>query len=207
MGYWDRFSARPGDNPELKVSVEDGSESFAVEVIRLTCGDDSPAGPGFKAQVISADINMSYPARRQPIPVGSYIRASAPATRAGGSVTLAAFIMPTLLSKPEPQCILSCQDPSNDGFALLVDPSGRAAFWMRDRHGEKIIACDRPMRERQWYLLIATVDAASKHIAVLQRPVAGSHRMEREFSRGRKAGPTAPAGRGRIDLDRRDGTS
>ena len=24
MGYWDRLSARPGDAPELKVSIEDG---------------------------------------------------------------------------------------------------------------------------------------------------------------------------------------
>jgi N,N-dimethylformamidase len=180
MGYWDRFSARPGDNPELKVSVEDGSESFAVELIRLTCGDDSPGGPGFKAQVISADINMSYSARHQAIPAGSYIRASAPTMRAGGSVTLAALVMPTVLSKSEPQCILSCQEPSSDGFALLVDPSGRAAFWIRDSLSEKVIACDRPMRERQWYLLIATFDAASKHAAILQQPVSGWHRMERE---------------------------
>src|SRR5262245_1426635 len=176
MGYWDRFSARPGESPELKVSVEDGSARFVVEMIRLVCGDDSPGGPGFKAQVIPADINASFPARRQAVPVGSYIVASAPKLRAGAAVTLAALVMPTLLAKPGPQCILSCQAKSGEGFALVVDPSGRAAFHVCDGATGTVLACDRPMLERQWYLLIASYDPARRQVLVLQRPVAGSHR-------------------------------
>lgn len=180
MGYWDRFSARPGDNPELKVSVEDGSAQFAVEIIRLTCGDDSPGGPGFKAQVTTADINMSYPARRQPIPAGSHIRAPAPTVDVGSSVTLAALVMPTLLLKSGPQCVLSCQETTGVGFGLLVDPSGSGALWIRDSTGHKAVSCGHPMQERQWYLLIASFDSARKQAVVVQRPISGPHRIEAE---------------------------
>src|SRR5689334_21187834 len=61
VGYWDRFSARPGDEPELKVSIEDGASNFHIELVRLICGDDGPSGPGFKTESITSDVNGGRP--------------------------------------------------------------------------------------------------------------------------------------------------
>src|ERR1051325_5193485 len=105
MGYWDRFSARPGDAPELKVSLEDGSTSFRIDLVRLICGDDGPTGPGFKTQSIASEVNGKYPGRRQAVPAGSYVQIQKLKPIQVGAVTLAALVMPTWITKGVPQCI------------------------------------------------------------------------------------------------------
>src|SRR5262249_9462212 len=147
MGYWDRLSARPGDTPELKVSVEDGSNDFHVELVRLICGDDGPGGPGFKADPVASEVNGSRPGRRQAINAGSYIHVPNLKAIGGDAVTLAALVMPTWIGKNAPQCILSRQHRSATGVALMVDPAGRAALWLHDETNEAMVACDAPMRE------------------------------------------------------------
>lgn len=75
MGYGDRFSARAGDTPELKISIEDGRPSFRIELVRLTCGDDGPNGPGLKAESITSEVNgvRSEAAKTfQPVPMSAY---------------------------------------------------------------------------------------------------------------------------------------
>ncbi|HEX6120023.1 MAG TPA: hypothetical protein VFZ03_11305, partial [Dongiaceae bacterium] len=160
MGYWDRFSARAGDAPELKVSVEDGSTSFRIELVRLACGDDGANGPGFKAHAIASEVNGTYPARRQGIPAGSYIEVPALKPIQADAVTLAALVMPTAIRRGTSQCILSRQHPSMGGIALLMDGVGRAGMWIHDGANDAYIACNASMRQGCWYLLVASFDAS-----------------------------------------------
>lgn len=159
MGYWDRLSARPGDAPELKVSVEDGSRNFRIELQRLICGDDGPKGPGFKAHATTAEVNGVYPARRQTIHAGSYVRVPNLKAIRDGAITLAALVMPTWTGKGSPQCILSRQHRSSKGVALMMDASGRGGFWLHDGTSEALVTCDTPMLDGAWYLLVASFDA------------------------------------------------
>ena len=162
MGYWDRLSARPGDAPELKVSVEDGSQKFQVELVRLVCGDDGPNGPGFKAEPVTSEVNGAYPGRRQSIPAGSYVHIPNLKPIRQDSVTLAALVMPTWIGKQAEQCILSRQHRSSKGVALTMDAGGRGGIWLHDGERETVVACNAAMREGCWYLLVATFDSAAR---------------------------------------------
>jgi N,N-dimethylformamidase len=182
IGYWDRFSARPGDAPELKVSIEDGSTGFRVDLVRLICGDDGPNGPGFKAQTITSEVNGHYPGRHQAIKAGSYVHVPKLKAMQGDAVTLAALVMPTWIGKRALQCVLSRRDGPTKGVALIVDGSGRGGVWLHDGMSEVLVTCDKPMRDGSWYLLIASVDAAQGRIRIRIRqwPIGGAHRIEDE---------------------------
>ena len=197
MGYWDRLSARPGEAPELKVSVEDGSQTFRVEVVRLVCGDDGPGGPGFKTRSITSEVNSVCSARRQAIPVGSYVHIPNLNAIHGESITFAALVMPTSFSRRVMQCIVSRQHRSSKGVALVVDPSGRAGFWLHDGTSEVLVTSDAAMRERSWYLLVASFDASFGKVRILQRPVGEAYRIERDVVEDRSVDlrmPSLPAG-------------
>jgi len=180
MGYWDRFSARPGEVPELKVSIEDGSSKFRVELVRLICGDDSPGGPGFKAQSIPSDLNAVCSGRRQAIHAGSYVHVQNLKAIRGDSITLAALVMPTWIGKRSPQCILSRRHRSSKGVALMLDASGCGGIWLHDGTDEVLATCDAPMREGSWYLLVASFDVLEGKARILQRPIGTPHRIEPE---------------------------
>ena len=180
MGYWDRLSARPGDAPELKVSVEDGSAKFQVELVRLICGDDGPNGPGFKAELIASEVNKAYPGCRQSIPAGSYVLIPNLKPIRQDSVTLAALVMPTSIGKRAEQCILSRRHRSSKGVALTMDAGGQGGIWLHDGEREAVVTCDAAMREGCWYLLVASFDSAQGKIRILQRPIGGSHRIEND---------------------------
>ncbi len=176
MGYWDRFSARPGETPELKVSIEDGSRHFQIELMRLICGDDSPDGPGFKAETVTSEVNGRYAGGRQAIEAGSFV--NIPHLKAvEGSVTLAALVTPTWLGKGRLQCILSRRHRSS-GVALVLDTMGRGGLWIGDGTDEVIVTCDAAMREGGCYLLIASFDSEQHTVRIAQRPAGGPHRVE-----------------------------
>jgi N,N-dimethylformamidase len=197
IGYWDRFSARAGDAPELKVSVEDGSVSFQIELVRLVCGDDSANGPGFKAHSIASEINGTYPARRQSIPAGSYIEVPHLKPIQTDAITLAALVMPTAIGRGTPQCILSRQHASVGGIALLLDGTGRAGLWIHDGTSQAHVICSASMRQGCWYLLAASFDASQGTVRMVQRPLSGNHRIERDGTASEAVSvrmPMLPAG-------------
>ncbi|MGH6893070.1 MAG: N,N-dimethylformamidase beta subunit family domain-containing protein, partial [Dongiaceae bacterium] len=183
MGYWDRFSARPGDAAELKVSVEDGSRNFRIDLVRLVCGDDGPNGPGFKAETITSEVNGAYPGQRQAVHAGSYVHVPNLKAIRSDAITLAALVMPTWIGKGVRQCIVGRRHPSSKGVALMMDALGCGGFWLHDGTDETFVTCDAPMREGSWYLLVASFDAAQGKVRILQRPIGGSHRVERDATK------------------------
>jgi N,N-dimethylformamidase len=65
-------------------------------------------------------------------------------------------------------------------MALAIDPAGRGGLWLHDGTSETLVTCNAAMREGSWYLLIASLDSSAAKVRILQRPVGGGHRIERE---------------------------
>src|SRR5213592_939026 len=70
-GYLDRFSRRPGEHVTCYVSAPAGGE-YRVRLIRVISGDPNPAGPGLQFVDCSDRYDRTFPARHQPISLGSY---------------------------------------------------------------------------------------------------------------------------------------
>ncbi len=128
LGYTDRLSAVPGDAVNFKISAPLAGK-FKARLIRLICGDDSPEGPGFKAENIDSEIDGIYPARQQRIMAGSYVWVTARQPFDLLNFTVQAMIWPTLPGNGKPQAILGNYDAATgSGYALYVDETGCLAF-------------------------------------------------------------------------------
>ncbi len=69
-GYSDRVSARPGETVSFMVNCE--LPNYRVEIVKLICGDTSPAGPSFKEKLLRTPVSGRYKGRRQRLHVGSF---------------------------------------------------------------------------------------------------------------------------------------
>jgi N,N-dimethylformamidase len=183
VGYTDRLSVRPGEAVAFKVSCESGADAYDAEILRLICGDDSPGGPGFKAEPVAASVNGRYPGRRQRVNCGSFGLVPG---RIGGipedGLTVAAVIAPTWLDKHAEQTILACRAPETGaGWRLMLDPAGRPRFEVSDGARGVTVTTERAAPERRWSLVIAALDPGGKSIAIVHRllqPLPGEPAVE-----------------------------
>ena len=68
FGYLDRWTTRPGESLELKVSSVTG---YQMSVVRLVQGDVSDDGPGHREVPQDWSPPRRYPALAQPVTPGS----------------------------------------------------------------------------------------------------------------------------------------
>src|SRR5258708_39701819 len=102
IGYANRFSVRPGEQIRFMVSTD--LPDYDAAIVRLIHGDENPAGPGFKEQLVQTDANRKYTGRKQLAASGSYVVVeNNPALANLGSLTLQAWILPTLPAIGRPQ--------------------------------------------------------------------------------------------------------
>ncbi len=144
--YADRISARPGERVEVKVSADEGVASYRADLVRLWCLDDHRDGPGLQAEVVACDFAGTYPARTQPVRIGSAMVVRHPALAHLAVFRLSLWIWPTLRTST-PQTLAA-----TDRFRLdLVD--GRLAVRLAGttltlpavptrRWTEVVVACD-----------------------------------------------------------------
>lgn len=187
IGYADRMTVRPGETIEFKVSCEAGAAKYRAEIVRLTCGDDRPEGPGFKSSPIDCPANREYPGRRQAIHAGSYVWVPpSPVFDRLGSFSITANIWPTTPEKGE-QILIARRDGTR-GFALVIGPAGDLAL----RVGDRLIGTGKRLRSRQWYALDARYDATTGAIHLIQTPLAGLARDDSSASARGDARMIAP---------------
>jgi len=166
LAYTDRVTAAPGERIEVKVSAPEAG-TYKAKLIRLICGDESPEGPGYKAQDIESPIARDYPARLQPIHYGSHIEFRKGGPQLSGSFTLLAMVLPTLPQKGAAQAIMGNFDAANrSGCSLLIDASGRLAVHLGD---SPQLHLDQAMTDRTWYLVSLAFDASAGSITLRQR--------------------------------------
>jgi len=165
VGYTDRPSVRPGEHLDFKVSCEGGAMEYDTEIVRLICGDDSLQGPGFKAEPVVASVNGRYPGRRQRINVGSfgYVPHGVHISD-GAGFTVAALVWPTWLAKKTDQAVIASRTVAplpGQGWSLLLDAAGHGRFEISNGQRQAAVTNDRPLPERRWSLLIATVQGGT----------------------------------------------
>jgi N,N-dimethylformamidase len=161
VGYVDRFSARPGERIEVKVSST-FSEPYRADLVRIIHGDANPAGPGIKLEELPASFAGTYPSRFQPVHLGScgVVEAVTPLTPPD-ACTIVVRVQPWLLDG-RPQAVLAL----GDGLALSVAADGAIIEAAGSR--AQVAA---PMLERRWYELRVLVSGGRMELrqTALQR--------------------------------------
>ena len=70
-GYADRWSVGHNETIEFKVSSE-LNEPYSVKLVRMTCTDPNPDGPGIIEHDLNAVFSGQFPSRKQPAKLRSY---------------------------------------------------------------------------------------------------------------------------------------
>ena len=70
-GYADRWSVGHNETIEFKVSNE-LNEPYSVRLVRMTCADPNPDGPGIIEYNLNSVFSGQFPSRKQPAKLGSY---------------------------------------------------------------------------------------------------------------------------------------
>lgn len=190
LAYTDKLSVEPGELVDVMVSSPRAG-AYRASLVRLICGDDSPDGPGFKAEPVAGVPAHNYPARSQPIRCGSYVEIEERKAFALSSFALRAVIWPTWLDKGSEQCILGNWDAgTRKGYALYLDAAGKLAL----RIGEQApIFLSHALLSRHWYLVAASFDAASGRVILASRRLLPyGHLDKRHTTEGKLAPSVAP---------------
>ena len=174
IGYSGKFSVAPGEKLAFKVSTD--LARYEVAVVRLIHGDENPAGPGFKEEVVPTPVNGAYPGRRQEVHCGSWLIApDRPALNGLKSLTLQAWIFPTATDRGERQGLISkwwSLEPA--GYALGLGPEGDLELRVGGRDGDGwSLSTGRALRGRCWYFVAATVDLSSRQVLLCQQECFG----------------------------------
>jgi len=171
--YADKISVVPGEAIEFKVNCE--ASEYKADLVRLRCGDENPAGPGFQEKVIKSGASKSYKGRKQVIHAGSFVAVpSAPALEGLGSFTLQAYVWPTTPAKGTQGLISYWREtPKKSGAALIITKrDGSLALCLGDDAGKiEVINTGKPLVAREWYFVAASYDAKTKEVKLYQEPL------------------------------------
>lgn len=159
IAYADRFSARPGERIEVKVSSQLDTP-YRANLMRIVHADPNPAGPGIKMHEIAAPFAGEYASRFQPAHSGSCGIVHCPMPlELPAQATLSVHVQPWLLDG-RPQAVLAL----SGGLTLSITPAGAAL-----EIGGARCAVQAPMVERRWYELRVILDAGEARL--LQIPL------------------------------------
>jgi len=192
LGYADRISLRPGTPVGFKVSSQDGAP-YEARIVRLINGDTNPAGPGYREEEVPG-AHWQLAGREQTVRCGSCIAFPARPSLRLTSVALEMLIWPTTPGKPD-QVLASLWDAqAQQGLQLLLDGARGIVLHLAGPGGEQAsleVGC--APRERRWYRITASFDAATGEMQVSQMPLdPEAAPSERHEVRRRTA--AAPAG-------------
>lgn len=174
IGYSDKFSVAPGERLAFKVSTD--LAQYEVAIVRLIHGDENPAGPGFKEEVVRTPVNGAYPGRRQEIHCGSWLTVpDRPALRRLKSLTLQAWIFPTATDRGVRQGLISkwwSTDPA--GYGLGLGPGGDLELRVGLRDGDGwSLSTGRVLRGRRWHFVAAAIDRSTGEVFLCQHECSG----------------------------------
>lgn len=83
-----------------------------------------------------------------------------------------AFIFPTLFGHGQRRAIPGrWQRHRNTGFRLGLNQAGILEFWLGDGREVDDVAAELPLQPKIWYLVAASVDAATSHATIYQEGV------------------------------------
>lgn len=160
VGYADRLSVLAGEEIALKVSS--GSPTYRADIVRLVHGDESPAGPGFKEELLETSVTGEYSGRLQPIRPGSYvIAAGGPQLRLTGSFGVQARIYPTTPAKGVQGLVTRWSGSHGWGLFLGEDGSLELRLGGGDCHVVRI-SSEMPLHSHSWYLVAGSYNEETR---------------------------------------------
>ena len=167
LGYTDRFSARPGESVQVKVSSYLEGE-FQAHLVRIICADPNPEGTGIVERGVDGGFVGSFPARAQPFIPGSCMKADLPSgVQLPEAFSVSAMIWPTRLEAGD-QSVLSITSENGDAALTLgLDDSARPRLTLRMADGTwNDVVLTAALTERQWVRLWASVSLKTGEITV-----------------------------------------
>lgn len=177
FGYANRISVRPGEDITFHVNCDGATEADA-QLVRLIHGDDSPAGPGHVEVELDSAINGRWAVNKQFTQLGSYLKVDDPARKleVPGSLTLMAFIWPTMPCHGDRQTILGRWDAlRNTGYALGINPAGHLEFWVGNGTEVDYVYAELPLLAKMWYFVAVSYDRATGRAEIYQEGVANRY--------------------------------
>ena len=170
--YTDKLSVKAGDTLTIMASA-DATETVHASLVRLIHGDENPAGPGFVEQPVASDIERDWPARRQYVQKGNFLRVADPdgVLAVAGAVTLHAYIFPTLPGGGRQVILGRWSVDGTTGYALGINGSGRLEFWVGNGAAADAVAAEVPLMAQIWYFVAVSYDPASGAATLHQEPV------------------------------------
>jgi N,N-dimethylformamidase len=175
-GYGDKISITAGERIRFMVSLE-GTQKYRAEIVRLINGNDDPAGPGAKEELIATPVNSEYEGRFQPIYPGSHVVVDDDEglLNLGTTISVHTFLMPTTPMKGA-QAIMARWNPEHrKGWALLIDDGGRLMFTAGNGAGQLVQAtAPNSLLAGVWYSAGASYDRTAGRATVHLAPVINS---------------------------------
>ncbi len=170
--YTDKLSVKAGDTLNVMASAE-ATGTLRAQLVRLIHGDAHPDGPGFIEQPVASAIDREWPARKQYIQKGNFLRVADTAGKLAppGAFTLHAYIFPTLPDAGRQVLLGRWSVDGISGFALGVNPAGRLEFWVGDGTATDAVAADVSLVGRVWYFVAVSYDPASGTATLYQEAV------------------------------------
>ena len=166
MGYADAISVGPGETVNIKVSCT-GADTYRARIMRILSPEVGPAGPPFRCEPLDPPLDLTLPARPQPLRAGSFaIVPTSPLLDALRSFTLQAMIFPTLPGRGRQAILGTWSDARQTGFGLQLDETGALELRIGTARvrGEKLLT-------RRWYFVAATFDAETGRVRLIQRSI------------------------------------
>jgi N,N-dimethylformamidase len=164
IGYLDRFSARPGERLDVKVSSQLATP-YRAELVRVRHADPNPAGPGMKLIPVPADWAGDYPSVAKPVPSGANGRAAG-RLPLGKSFSLLLRVAPWL-PREAPQVVLALVGEGR-ALTLSVTTAGFAVDVLQAGGTTRCATAAAPQR-RSWYEIVVTL--GSGRLTLTQRPL------------------------------------
>jgi N,N-dimethylformamidase len=156
FGYLDRWTARPGESLEVKVSSQD---SYRLSVVRLVQGDVSDAGPGHREVAQDWWQGRRYPALVQPVSPGSRAVSGKLAILAQARrVVLDIIFQPGTLTLGSPQVIAALLTADGQpSLALAITEDGECELRLRASQPVRPAGAQR-LRTGRWYRARVSAD-------------------------------------------------
>ncbi len=169
-GYLDRLSHRPGERFSAHVSLAQPGP-FHVRLQRVVCADPNPAGPGMDLRDLSHVFATTCEGPSQPIRLGSYATAPAPARDSAAPCTWSILVW---MAGQRPTHAILAEAAGPASLTLLAGTDGPVAE-LRDADRLLTLTGQR-LAPRRWHRL--TVTLADGHATLTQTTLddASEHR-------------------------------
>ncbi|MEO3471404.1 N,N-dimethylformamidase beta subunit family domain-containing protein [Roseomonas sp. CAU 1739] len=192
-GYLDRFSHRPGERFDARISVRDGGQARA-RLVRVISGDPNPAGPGLRFEDLSYRFDVTFEGRHQPIRLGSHAVVPRPPRRQAGPLTWTALVWLAVL----PRDAVTVMSETADGACatLSIGPEGVTGS-ITGTQGAVVVATGRAPAPRGWHRLWLSADPGTGRVAVGSVPLYGGAEA---VATAVVAGLRLPSGDGRLTI-------